>query len=86
MEHGTFAVDTEARRVRGILIPWGEKSRTSASKTKPIVFPRGSVTIPRDPSVASLNLQHDRFSPIGRGARFEDQDAPNADQAREDRD
>lgn len=75
MEHGTFAVDTEARRIRGILIPWGEQSRTSASKTKPITFPRGSVAIPRDPAVAGLNLEHDRFSPIGRGARFEDQDA-----------
>jgi hypothetical protein len=75
MEHGTFAVDTATRRIRGILIPWGEKSRTSASKTKPITFPRGSVTIPRDASVASLNLQHDRFSPLGRGALFEDQEA-----------
>lgn len=74
MEHGTFAVDTAARRIRGILIPWGEMSRTSASKTKPITFPRGSVTIPRDPSVASLNVGHDRFSPLGRGAHFEDQD------------
>jgi hypothetical protein len=75
MEHGTFAVDTATRRIRGILIPWGEKSRTSASQTKPIAFPRGSVTIPRDPAVASLNLAHDRFSPLGRGALFEDQDA-----------
>jgi hypothetical protein len=32
------------------------------------------VTIPRDASVASLNLQHDRFSPLGRGALFEDQE------------
>jgi hypothetical protein len=68
-------VDTAQRRIRGILIPWGEKSRTSASKTKPIVFPRGSVAPPRDPAVASLNLEHDRFSPIGRAARFEDQEA-----------
>lgn len=74
MESGTFAVDQDTRTIRGILIPWGEKSRTSASKTKPITFARGSVTLPRDPAVASLNLEHDRFSPLGRGARFEDQE------------
>jgi hypothetical protein len=75
IEFGTFAVDKATRRVRGILVPWGEKSRTSASKTKPITFPRGSVTIPRDPAVVTLNVGHDRFSPLGRGARFEDREA-----------
>ena len=75
IEFGTFAVDQATRRVRGILVPWGEKSRTSASKTKPITFPRGSVTIPRDPAVVTLNVGHDRFSPLGRGALFEDQEA-----------
>jgi hypothetical protein len=74
IEFGTFAVDQATRRVRGILVPWGEKSRTSASKTKPITFPRGSVTIPRDPAVVTLNVGHDRFSPLGRGALFEDQE------------
>lgn len=72
MEHGTFSVDHATRRVAGILIPWGERSRVSASKTKPIVFPRGSVTVPRDPSVVGLNFAHDRFAPVGRGAHFED--------------
>lgn len=75
LEYGTFAVDHAARRVRGILVPWGERSRTSASKTKPITFPRGSVRVPRDPAVVSLNFGHDRFSPVGRGALFEDQEA-----------
>lgn len=75
MEHGTFSVDTASRRVRGILVPWGERSRTSASKTKPITFPRGSIRVPRDPSVVGLNFAHDRFSPVGRGAHFEDQEA-----------
>jgi hypothetical protein len=74
IEFGTFAVDKATRRVRGILVPWGEKSRTSASKTKPITFPRGSVTIPRDPAVVTLNVGHDRFSPLGRGALFEDRE------------
>lgn len=75
IEYGTFAVDTDARTVRGILVPWGERSRTSASKTKPITFPRGSVTAPRDPGVVGLNFSHDRFSPIGRAVKLEDQEA-----------
>jgi hypothetical protein len=66
LEYGTFAVDADARRVRGILVPWGEKSRTSTSKTKPITFPHGAVATPRDPAVVGLNVNHDRFSPIGR--------------------
>jgi hypothetical protein len=74
MESGTFAVDQDTRLVRGILIPWGEKSRTSASKTKPIQFARGSVSLPRDATVASLTVGHDRFSPVGRGHHFEDQE------------
>lgn len=72
-EHGTFAVDRDTRRIRGILVPWGERSRMSASKTKPIIFPRGAVKVPRDPAVVTLNFQHDRFAPVGRGEKFEDQ-------------
>ena len=75
MEHGTFAIDHEKRKVDGILVPWGEKSRTSASKTAPITFPRGAVFAPRDPSIVTLNVAHDRFAPIGRAVQLEDRDA-----------
>jgi hypothetical protein len=75
LEYGTFAVDHEARTVRGILLPWGQKSRPSTSKTKPITFPRGSVRIPRDPSVVGLNRMHDRFDWLGRAASLTDEDA-----------
>lgn len=75
LEHGVFAVDADSRTIRGLLIPWGVKSRTSKSKTKPIIFDRGSIKYPADPSVVGLNRQHDRFDPIGRGAEFEDTEA-----------
>jgi hypothetical protein len=70
--YGLFAVDSAARTVRGILLPWGQRSRTSISKTKPITFPRGSVSIPRDPAVVGLNRMHDRFDWIGRAVELED--------------
>ena len=70
--YGMFAVDHSARTVRGILLPWGQRSRTSVSKTKPITFPRGSVALPRDPSVVGLNRMHDRFNWLGRAEALED--------------
>ena len=72
-ETAMFAVDAASRTVRGILIPWGVRSRESSSRTKPIVFPPGSIRVPRDPSVVSLNSEHDRFMPIGRAVELEDQ-------------
>ena len=73
LEAGLFAVDRENRTIRGVLIPWGEQSRTSISKTKPVVFPRGSVALPRDPSIVGLNRMHDRFDPVGRAAELADE-------------
>jgi hypothetical protein len=75
IETGVFAVDHAARTIRGVLVPWGQKSRTNRSKNRPIVFPRGSVRIPRDVSVVGLNFDHDRFQPLGRAVALEDTDA-----------
>jgi hypothetical protein len=70
-DFGLFTVDADARRVRGILIPWEEMSRTSQTGNRPMKFKPGGVTVPRDASVVGLNLEHDRFSPIGRLASAE---------------
>ena len=72
IETGMFAVDHEAREIRGVLVPWGQRSRTNRSKNRPITFPRGSVRIPRDVSVVGLNFDHDRFQPLGRATSVED--------------
>lgn len=71
--YGLFAVDRTARTVRGILVPWGQRSRTSVSGTKPLIFPRGGVTAPRDPSVVGLNIMHDRFNWVGRAEDLADE-------------
>lgn len=72
-EAGLFSVVGE-RRVRGLLVPYDEASRVNVSGTPPISFARGTVALPRDPSVVGLNLNHDRYSPVGRAVAFEDTD------------
>jgi hypothetical protein len=75
-EHGTFArIGDDSRRIRGLLLPYDEPSRLAASGTESIAFSRGAVTLPRDPSVVTLNVEHDRFNPIGRAVALEDTDA-----------
>lgn len=71
-EAGDFSVDADARTVRGLLLPWGEESRTSASATPPITFQRGSVKVPQDVSVITANRHHDRYDPVGRATSVED--------------
>ncbi|WP_157001438.1 hypothetical protein [Agromyces laixinhei] len=66
LEAGLFAIDRDTRTVRGLLLPYGERSRLSISKTKPLTFNAGDVTVPRDPSIVGLNRMHDRFDPFGR--------------------
>lgn len=73
-ELGAFAVDVDARTVEGILLPFGEKSRLSMTKTKPVYFSRGSVEIPTDPAVVTLNRNHDQWSPIGRAIQLEERE------------
>lgn len=71
LEVGLFAVDRDTRTVRGVLVPWGEQSRPSVSKTKPVRFMRGDLRVPADPDVVGLNRMHDRFDWIGRAAELD---------------
>jgi hypothetical protein len=71
MEIGLFTVDHDERLVRGILVPHDVMSKTSMTKNKPLRFRKGDVRVPRDPSIVTFNVEHDRFNPIGRGAFFE---------------
>ena len=74
MNTGDFAVDQAARTVRGLLMPWGEQSRLSMSKTEPISFDRGTLEVPADFSVIGANRDHDRHDPVGRATDIEDTD------------
>lgn len=75
MTHGEFAVDPDARTIEGILVPFGEMSRTSVSGAPPAMFGLGDVTIPADPAVVTLNRRHDRFDPVGRAVMIENRPA-----------
>lgn len=70
-EAGMFSRVADTRTVKGLLLPFGELSRPSLSKTEPVMFSAESVTIPRDPSAVTLNDEHDRFNPLGRATSLE---------------
>lgn len=70
-EAGLFSRVADTRTVKGLLLPFGELSRPSLSKTEPVMFSAESVTIPRDPSAVTLNDEHDRFNPLGRATSLE---------------
>ena len=70
-EAGLFSRVDNTRTVKGLLLPFGELSRPSLSKTEPVMFSAESVTIPRDPNAVTLNDEHDRFNPLGRATSLE---------------
>ena len=74
-EAGLFSRVADSRTVRGLLLPFGEMSSPSVSNTPPTMFSAESVTLPRDPSIVTLNVEHDRFNPIGRAISLEKTDA-----------
>lgn len=68
---GDFEYDPASRTLKGILLPFGEKSRMSVSGADPIEFGAESITLPRDPSVVTLNRHHNRHDPVGRATVLE---------------
>ena len=74
IEGGALFAKLEDRTVSGILMPWGERSRPNATGQPPIVFERGTIKLPRDISIVSANIQHDRFTPVARATSLEETD------------
>ena len=70
-QNALFA-NVEDRTVRGLVLPYGEESRPSISGAEPVTFGAGTVKIPRDPSIVTLNVEHDRYAPVGRAVAIED--------------
>ena len=62
-----LASDPDNREVTVRLIPFGEVGRTNAGLFE---VQAGIIDLPADPSVVSLNLDHDRFAPVGRATRI----------------
>lgn len=69
----TLLANHEERTVKGLLMPWGEKSR--ASNIGPIMFTRDTLAIPTDPAIVTANVRHKREDPVGRAVALEDSDA-----------
>lgn len=72
MTDALFAVDVDNRRIRGLLIPYGELSAPNVSGTEPVMFSAGTVTLPADPSVVTLNEAHDQLEPRGRAVALQE--------------
>ncbi len=72
MTDALFAVDANARRIRGLLIPYGELSAPNISGTDPVMFSQGTVELPADPSIVTLNEGHDQLEPRGRAVELTD--------------
>ncbi len=58
MTDALFTVDAASRRIRGLVLPYGEMSQPNVSGTEPVMFSTGTVTLPADPSVVSLSDNH----------------------------
>ncbi|MCE4024668.1 hypothetical protein LXM50_01635 [Microbacterium sp. Au-Mic1] len=68
--YGDFTYDPEARTLRGLLVPFGEPSRTNSTGQTGVVFTADTINIPRDVSVVTLNREHDRYDPVGRATEL----------------
>lgn len=71
LEHGDFAYDEDSRTLRGLLLPFGETSRVNTTGNGPVAFTPESITLPRDPSVVTLNRKHNKYDPVGRATVLE---------------
>ncbi len=67
-----ITANLDDRTITCLLVPYGEVGQTNAGKFKVMA---GSIAIPADPSVVSLNLDHDRYSPVGRATRLWEESA-----------
>ncbi|WP_156122566.1 hypothetical protein [Microbacterium hominis] len=73
LEYGDFSFDEESRRLKGILLPFGEVSRPSQTGHV-VAFGADDIDLPRDVSVVTLNRAHDRHDPVGRAVVLEKQE------------
>lgn len=67
IEGGEVLASLEDRTITGLLIPYNEIGRTNVGQFQ---VDAGIIRLPADPSVVTLNTDHDRYSPVGRGVRL----------------
>jgi len=63
IEAGTLQASADTREISGVLVPFGVQGNTNLGR---FTVEAGAFTLPKDPSVVTLNVQHDHESPVGR--------------------
>jgi hypothetical protein len=69
IEAGSLYANTEDRVVTGLLLPYGEIGKTNLGR---FAVEPSSISIPADPDVVTLNVQHDHEEPVGRAVELTD--------------
>lgn len=69
IEAGELLATEHPRRRRALLLPYGETGNTNLGR---LTVDKGTITIPTDPAVVTLNEDHARQRPIGRAVQLED--------------
>lgn len=72
LEAGTLTASEDTRSVSGLLLPWNEEGNSNLGR---FAIDPDAVAIPRDPSVVTLNIGHDREQPVGRATALSSTDA-----------
>ena len=67
IEGGEVLASLDDRTITGLLIPFGEQGRTNVGYFE---VDASAVELPEDPSVVTLNTDHDRYAPVGRATRL----------------
>ncbi|MDP4333557.1 hypothetical protein Q7F20_09250 [Curtobacterium sp. A7_M15] len=70
IEAGTLQASADDRTISGLLVPFGVQGNTNLGQ---FTVEAGAFTLPKDPSVVTLNVQHDHESPIGRATLLAEQ-------------
>lgn len=66
IEGGEILANLEERTITGLLIPYNEIGHTNVGQFQ---VEAGVITLPADPSVVGVNVDHDRYQPVGRATR-----------------
>lgn len=67
IEAGSLYANAEDRIVSGLLLPYGEIGQTNLGRFS---IEHGTVDIPSDPDIVTLNVDHNREEPVGRATEL----------------
>jgi hypothetical protein len=73
IQGGEILASLDERTITGLLIPFGERSDTPTAGPGGFTVEAGSIALPADPSVVTLNTDHDRYAPVGRATNLWEQ-------------